>query len=185
MIRDTETLWRTTLFPLICFSCILFQLSPSFSSKHTNTENSTRCTQTVCVQTWKDSVCRQTHFHAKPPSGQGLTLTLKGLCLATVIATPQAGNVVSTSTSMPLCVLMCVTTMYGANSRRHPKHAGLSHGFVRGCDAVCLHANNWETTAVPPTKRTIVPLTVVLCACACVCARLCLMVLGRQEMRSC
>lgn len=31
------------------------------------------------------------HIHTKPPSGQGLTLTLKGLCLAPVIATPQAG----------------------------------------------------------------------------------------------
>lgn len=49
-------------------------------------------------------MCVRTHLHTKPPSGQGLTLTLKGLCLATVIATPQAGDVVSTSTSMPLCV---------------------------------------------------------------------------------
>lgn len=104
-----------------------------------------------------------THLHTKPPSGQGLTLTLKGLCLATVIATPQAGDV-STSTSMPLCVFMSVrvTIMYGVNSCRHPQHAELIVTWV------CVHVqcglfkceqlrDNGSSTNKAQRRRTIVP----------------------------
>lgn len=76
------------------------------------------------------------HVHTKPPSGQGLTMTLKGLCLATVIATPQAGYVVSTSTLMPLCFFMStsvrVTAMYGVNSCRYS--CMVTWGFVCMCN---------------------------------------------------
>lgn len=50
---------------------------------------------------------RQTDAHTESPSGQGLTLTLKGLCLAPVIATPQAGCAVSISASVCLRVQVC------------------------------------------------------------------------------
>lgn len=74
-----------------------------------------------------------THTHTKPPSGQGLTLTLKGLCLAPVISTPQAGYVVSISTSLPVCVYerVCRSTIYGVNSCRHPRHLMLIVTWVR------------------------------------------------------
>lgn len=99
------------------------------------------------------------HVHTKPPSGQGLTLTLKGLCLAPVIATPQAGFVVSISTSTPLCVyerarVVCETANSWSELSQTPKapRAWLSHGLVCMCAlwfVFCV--NNWETTAVSPT----------------------------------
>lgn len=113
------------------------------------------------------------HTHTKPPSGQGLTLTLKGLCLAPVIATPQTRYVVNISMSMPLCVLwaqVCETTMYGVNSCRHPWHLELVVTWV------CVHVhcglflsvqlrNNSSSTNNAQRSRTIVPLNVFVCGC--------------------
>lgn len=103
--------WLETLGPfvdklfssLLSFGLIWSQFSPSFSNKHKYREAHTVYTNIVCLKTQKDRRAHL-HRHTKPPSGQGLTLTLKGLCLAPVIATPQAGYVVRISMSMPQCV---------------------------------------------------------------------------------
>lgn len=125
------------------------------------------------------------HIHTKPPSGQGLTLTLKGLCLAPVIATPQAGFVVSISTSTPLCVyerarVVCETATYGVNSRRHPRH--LEPDCRMGLCA-CVHCGLffvWTTEKQQQFHRQ----------CSgkqnnCAFDGVLFVVVGRQEMRSC
>lgn len=111
------------------------------------------------------------HIYTKPPSGQGLTLTLKGLCLAPVITTPQAGYVVCVSAT--LCVYE--TTMYGVNSCRHPRHAELNIArFV--CARVLWFVFVW-TAAVSATMHRD---TEQLCLCWYL-----FEAVGRQEMRSC
>lgn len=134
----------------------------------------------------------QSCIQTKPPSGQGLTLTLKGLCLATVITAPQAGYVLSIYVSAPVyvCVYACVgNTKYGVNSCRHTQHPVLMlYEFV--CKVfefffsplfstffqICVCANNWKTTTVPPTMLTEAEQ---------LCLWRCLFVVDRQEMRSC
>lgn len=100
---------------------------------------------------------RHTHTHTKPPSGQGLTLTLKVLCLAPVIATSQPGYVVSISTSRVLWARMCVCErnhnvcselLQTPSTPRSWRSRGFCLHVHRG---FCFCANNWETTAVPPT----------------------------------
>lgn len=116
--------------------------------------------------------CAPSYTHAeRPPSGRGLTLTLKGLCLAPVIAAPQAGYAASVSTSKALCC--CVffsfmsvseTAMYGVNSSRHPRHpvvwvCGL---FVRQSEkTVEKREKNSSSISSDDAQRsrTIAPLT--------------------------
>lgn len=128
---------------------------------------------------------RQTHtnFHmnTKPPSGQGLTLTLKGLCLAPVIATPQAGCDVCISTSLLLCVyeFVCVKPqcMAWTLADTQGTQSWSSHGFECACIVVCFCLSDYETTAVAPTMLKE-PEQLFLW-------RRLFVVVGRQEMRSC
>lgn len=124
----------------------------------------------------------QTYIHTKPPSGQGLTLTLKGLCLAPVIATPQAGYVVSIYVSAAVCLWGCVCMretqcMEWTPADTLSTQSWLSHGFTCTGILVCFCVNNWETTAVLPTMLTEAE---QLCLLTCL-----FVVVGRQEMRSC
>lgn len=110
------------------------------------------------------------HLHTKPPSGQGLTLTLKGLCLAPVIATPQTGYVVSISMSMPLCVYehKCVwihnvwsKLLQTPSAPRADCRMGLCvHCGLLLCEQL---RNNSSFTKNAQGSRTIVPLTVFVC----------------------
>lgn len=73
------------------------------------------------------------HIQTQPPSGQGLTLTLKSLCFATVIATPQAGYAVSTSVCEfyePKCMFACINTMHGVHSGKQPQHTDVTVTLV-------------------------------------------------------
>ena len=113
-----------------------------------------RNTQEIHKQFLTGKMCTHLHIYTKPPSGQRLTLTLKGLCLAPVITSPQAGFVVNISTSTTLClgvrVCLCVKPQYmGVNSCRHPRHPEPIVVWV--CVHVPCGLLLWEPTAVPPT----------------------------------
>lgn len=137
---------------------------------------------------YKHSSCanteRQTHtcfhIHTKPPSGQGLTLTLKGLCLAPVIAIPQAGYVVSISTSMCLWAQVCVKPQYieWTLADTPGTQGWLSHGFVCACIiVVCFFCEQLRNNSIQPTMlREAEQL--------CFWRRL-FVVVEREEMRSC
>lgn len=193
----------TLTFPLLIYSIrrleamgplvdnlLLFQCHLISVQTHNYRDTYSMYTNIVCVQTQKDRhTHRHTHLHmhTKPPSGQGLTLTLKGLCLAPVIATPQAGYVVCISTSLPLCVYECVCYVCVCVKRQcmawtladtQGTQSWSSHGFVCACIVVCFCLNNYETTAVPPTMlREAEQLFLWRC--------LFVVLVGRQEMRSC
>lgn len=71
-------------------------------------------------------------FH--PPPGRGLTMTLKGLCLATVIATPQARVALRAHLrSVVHPGVFDVCSAADVNSCRHPWSTGLSHGCFFFC----------------------------------------------------
>ena len=114
-------------------------------------------------------------MQTKPPSGQGLTLTLKGLCLAPAIATPQAGYVVSISTSTPQCLW---NHNVWSELLQTPSVPRANVALVCVCAlwfVFCVQ--NWETTTVSPT---ILREAEQLCLW-----RRLFVVFGRQEMRSC
>lgn len=155
----------------------------SFSNKHKSfysMHKHSSCTKWK-TDGHKPHVYTHTRTHTKPPSGQGLTLTLKGLCLAPVISTPQAGYVVSISTSLPVCVYerVCRSTIYGVNSCRHPRHLVLIVTWVRVCvrwDLFLWEQLRSSSSSTDNARRigTIEPLTAGL-----------FVVVHRQEMRSC
>lgn len=67
--------------------------------------------------------CKRAHIQTETPSGRGLTLTLKGLCLTTVIATPQARHAACASVPASLCDGVFVCELSQTLSR--DRHMGL------------------------------------------------------------
>lgn len=88
------------------------------------------------------------------PSGRGLTLTLKGLCLTTVIATLQTRYAASASVPASLRERVFVCLMRDVNSRRRS---------VVTVTWVCLCVNNSTSTDKAQGNRTIVPFTAFVC----------------------
>lgn len=93
-------------------------------------------------------------IQTETPSGRGLTLTLKGLCLTTVIATPQARHVACASVPASLCECVFVYLMRDVNSRRRS---------VVTITWVCLCVNNSALTDKAQGNRTIAPFTPFVC----------------------
>lgn len=98
--------------------------------------------------------CTPACVQMQTPSGWGLTLTLEGLCLRTVIATRQARYAASASVPASLCKCVFVRLMRDGNSRRHS---------VVTVTWVCLCVNNSGSSDKAQGNRTIAPFMAFVC----------------------